>query len=190
MKKVPPRMRKGNGSVKWMLALVAAVLLSLELFLTLFTVDLIEWLCLLGITVVVLGLLALAFYTKRLAASAAVAAFIVYCLTTSIVLKQRNEIRTNTRWFLWSKRYKAQVIATDTAKGELKHREWDGWGFAGADTTVYLVFDPSDLLLTAARNHSSGKFAGIPCEVPLVHRLEDHWYTVLFYTDIDWQHCA
>ena len=65
--------------------------------------------------------------------------------------------------------------------------EWDGWGFAGAgDTTVYLVFDPSDLLLTEAGDHSSGKFAGIPCEVPLVHRLEDHWYTVLFHTDSDW----
>jgi hypothetical protein len=183
-------MRKGNSSVKWILALIAAVLLSIELFLTLFTIDLVEWFCLLVITAIVLGLLVLAFCTKRLAASATIAAFIVYCLTTWIVLKQRNEIRTNTRWFLESKRYKAQVIATDAVNGELKHMEWDGWGFAGSDTTVYLVFDPSILLLVGAANHSPGKFAGIPCEVPLVHRLEDHWYTVLFYTDTDWHHCA
>ncbi len=183
-------MRKSNDSAKWMLALIAAVLLSIELFLTLFTIDLVEWFCLLVITVIVLGLLALAFWTKRLAAGAAIAAFIVYGLTTWIVLKQRNEIRTNARWFLWSKRYKAQVFATDAANGELKHMEWDGWGFAGSDTTVYLIFDPSNSLLTEAGSHSSGKFAGIPCEVPLVHRLEDHWYTVLFYTDTDWNHCA
>ncbi len=130
------------------------------------------------------------FFYKEMAASAAIAAFIVYCLTTWIVLKQRNEIRTNTRWFLWSKKYKAQVLTNDTANGELKHMEWDGWGFAGADTTVYLVFDPNNSLLTAAGNHSPGKFPGIPCKVPLVHRLEDHWYTVLFYTDTNWQHCA
>jgi hypothetical protein len=179
-----------KSPVKWTLALTAVVLLSLELFLTLFTIDLVEWLCLIVITVIVPGLLALAFFTKRLSAGVAIAVFIVYCLTTGIVLRQRNEIRTGTRWFLWSKRYKAQVLATDAANGELQHIEWDGWGFAGADTTVYLVFDPSDSLFTAAGDHSSGKFAGVPCRVPFVHRLEAHWYTVLFYTDTNWQHCA
>jgi hypothetical protein len=107
-----------------------------------------------------------------------------------MVVAHRNEIRTNTRWFLWSKRYRAQVLATDAVNGELKHIEWDGWGFAGEDTTVYLVFDTSDSLLTGAENRSPGKFAGIPCKVPSVHRLEAHWYTVLFYTDTNWQHCG
>jgi hypothetical protein len=179
-----------KSRVRWMLALTAVVLLSLELFLTLFTIDLIEWFCLIVITVIVLGLLVLAFFTKRLSASTAIATFIVYCLTTGIVVVHRNEIRTNTRWFLWSKRYRAQVLATAATNGELKHIEWDGWGFAGADTTVYLVFDPSDSLLTGAEDHSFGKFAGIPCKVPFVHQLEAHWYTVLFYTDTDWHHCA
>jgi Uncharacterised protein family (UPF0149) len=70
--------------------------------------------------------------------------------------------------------------------GELKHIEWDGWGWAGQDTTVYLVFDPSDSLLTAARKHAHGKFEGIPCEVAGVSQLDSHWYAVQFYTNEFW----
>jgi hypothetical protein len=71
----------------------------------------------------------------------------------------------------------------------LKHVEWDGWGFAGSDTVVYLVFDPDNSLASAARIGAPGKLHGIPCEVPHVRRLEHQWYTVLFYTDTDWDHC-
>jgi hypothetical protein len=66
----------------------------------------------------------------------------------------------------------------------LRHIEWESTGFAGvANSTLYLVFDPTDSL-GAAR--SPGKFEGIPCEVLRVHRLERHWYAVLFYTDESW----
>ena len=95
-------------------------------------------------------------------------------------------IRTATRWFVWSHRYKAEVLAQPNATGELKHIEWDGWGWAGQDTTVYLVFDPTDSLSTASRNHRPGKFNGIPCEVPVVDRMEKNWYAVQFYTDEWW----
>ena len=100
-------------------------------------------------------------------------------------------VRDAARWFLWSKSYKTEVLAQlDSARGELKHVEWDGWGFPGAgDTVVYLVFDPNDLLAMAAKNHRPGKFSGIPCEVPRVRRLEGHWYAVMFYTDTSWGHC-
>jgi hypothetical protein len=89
---------------------------------------------------------------------------------------------------IWSRDYKAEVLAQkDSARGELKHVEWDGSGFPGAgDTTVYLVFDPTDALSAAAKSHRPGKFNGIPCEVSLVHRLESHWYAVRFYTDEWW----
>lgn len=100
-------------------------------------------------------------------------------------------IRTTTRWLIWSRDYKAEVLTQPRSiNGDFKHVEWDGWGFAGAgDTTVYLVFDPSDSLSAAAKNHQAGKFDGIPCPVPAVNQLENHWYTVLFYTDEDWNHC-
>jgi hypothetical protein len=59
--------------------------------------------------------------------------------------------------------------------------EWEATGFAGvANNTVYVVFDPTDSLLGAARNHTPGKFSGIPCEVRLVRRLESHWYSIQF----------
>jgi len=96
-------------------------------------------------------------------------------------------VRTAARWLVRSHHYKAQVLAQPaSASGELKHIEWDGWGWAGQDTTLYLVFDPTDSLSAAAKNRSPGKFSGIPCEVFRVRRLESHWYTAQFYTNEFW----
>lgn len=108
-----------------------------------------------------------------------------------LIAKHGLDIRTTSRWLIWSRDYKAEVLAQPTpANGDFKHIEWDGWGFVPAETTVYLVFDPSDSLSRAARSRRSGKFVGIPCTVPEVKRLEKHWYTVLFYTDEDWSYCG
>jgi len=82
--------------------------------------------------------------------------------------------------------YKAEVLVQPIAKGQLKHIEWDGWGMAGQDTTVYLVFDPTNSLSSAAVSKRSGKFNGLPCEVFQVRRLENEWYTVQFYTNESW----
>ena len=100
-------------------------------------------------------------------------------------------IRTTVRWLVGSHDYEAKVLAQPASpSGELKHIEWDGWGFPGAgDTTVYLVFDPTDSLSGAARSNLPGRFDGIPCEVPHVSRLDSHWYTVEFYTDERWGNC-
>lgn len=101
-------------------------------------------------------------------------------------------LRTSTRWLIHSHSYKRQLLAQQTpADGFLKHQEWGGWGSPGAgDTVVYLVFDPSDSLEKAAHSHSRSKFEELPCEVARVGRLESQWYTVLFYTDTDWDHCS
>jgi hypothetical protein len=86
--------------------------------------------------------------------------------------------------------YKEKVFAEPiSAKGDLKHIEWDGWGMFGQDTSVFLVFDPTDSLAMAAISRLPGKFNGIPCEVFLVRRLESHWYTVQNYTDQGWGDC-
>jgi hypothetical protein len=115
----------------------------------------------------------------------------VYLAISLGLFKNAREVRTITRWFFWSKHYKAEVLAQpDSPNGALRHIEWDGWGFPGAgNTVVYLVFDPSDSLWTAARSRSPGKFNGIPCEVYRVRRLESHYYSILFYTGTDWGHC-
>lgn len=116
---------------------------------------------------------------------------VIYCSISLGLFKYSRELQSATRWGLLSKGYKAKVLAQpNPSNGELKHIEWDGWGWGGNDTVEYLVFDPNNSLTTAAKDHLSGKFGGIPCEVPLVRRLEKHWYTVLFYTDETWNNCT
>lgn len=103
-------------------------------------------------------------------------------------LRNEGTIRPSIRWLLWSHSFKAQVMAQPApTDGELRHMEWEATGFAGvANNTIYLVFDPTDSLAVAAKNHSPGKFSGIPCEVVRILRLENHWYSVAFYTDEEW----
>jgi hypothetical protein len=95
-------------------------------------------------------------------------------------LVNSTRIRTSFRWLIFSRQYKRQVLAQGApTNADLKHVDWDGWGFAGIGTSVYLVFDPNDSL-PAAENKPPGKFGISECEglVPIVHRLERHWYTV------------
>jgi hypothetical protein len=137
-------------------------------------------------------LIVVAFRKARKHGLAVVAMLCIFLLLLWPLVRSSDDLHTSTRWLLTSRSYKADVLKEHApSDGSLKHVEWDGWGFAGAgDTTVYLVLDPDDRLADAAKSHLAGKFSGIPCEVVNVHRLERSWYTVLFYTDIDWDHCA
>lgn len=112
----------------------------------------------------------------------------VFLLVAMAVAWNFYSLRTAMKWRAWSHHYQNEVMEqpSNALSGELKHIEWDGWGWAGQDTTVYLVFDPTDSLSTPARNHAHGKFNGIPCEVAGVTQLEDHWYAVQFYTNEFW----
>jgi len=131
------------------------------------------------------------FRTVRRQSVAALSMVVVFGAVSWVLFKVSDDVRTTGRWLIESHKYKAEILVQpDPANGELKHAEWDGWGFAGSDTTVYLVFDPNDSLTAAAKSGSAGKYKGIPCEVPEVRRLENRWYTVLFYTDTDWNHCS
>jgi hypothetical protein len=116
---------------------------------------------------------------------------LVYWAISAVLVDNNTAVREGARWFLWSKRYKAEVLRQPgSVSGELRHAEWDAWGFAGSGTTVvYVVFDPTDSLAAEAKRHRVGRFSGIPCEVPRVRRLENRWYSVMFYTGTDWGHC-
>jgi hypothetical protein len=99
-------------------------------------------------------------------------------------------IRSAARWLIWSNDFKAKVTAQPASpNADFKHLDWDGWGWAGMNTEVYLVFDPTDSLSPAAESHQSGKFRGLPCKVDRVFRLERNWYAAQFYTGTDWDHC-
>jgi hypothetical protein len=142
---------------------------------------------LLCITLVVLLLVASVRKAKRLQASAALA-LVAVIATSFAVLKLQEPIRESLRWLLWSNRLKAELLGSPSPRqGELKHIEWEATGFAGvANDTVYLVFDPTNVLASAVRAGSAGKYAGLPCEVLNVRRLEEFWYSVRFYTDEAW----
>ncbi len=143
------------------------------------------------IPVVSLTLLTTAFRQKGKQRVAALAAFTIFVFFTATLFKNFYSLRNRARWFAYSEPYMRAIAAQPVpASGKLKHIEWDGWGFTGAgDTVVYLVFDPSNSLAVAAKTHEQGKYSGLPCEVVRVQRLEDDWYTVLFYTDTDWDDC-
>lgn len=114
---------------------------------------------------------------------------LVVCLVALVVALAVYGVKNSSaiRWRIGSRSYKAKVLAQPgSPNGEFRHVEWDGWGWAGQDTTVYLVFDPTDSLSAAAKSHQPGKFDGIPCEVTLVRLLESHWYSVQFYTNEFW----
>jgi hypothetical protein len=116
--------------------------------------------------------------------------FPAYWIVSAVLFMNSAELRCRTRWLLHSNEFKTTLMAHSIpANGDLRHIEWDGWGWAGMDTTEYLVYDPTDSLWGAAKSRSPGKFPGIPCEVPRVRRLESHWYSVTFYTDMGWGKC-
>ncbi len=85
---------------------------------------------------------------------------IAFLAVSAALFKAQGTLRPALRWLVWSRRYKAEVMRMpDSSKGELKHLEWDvsGWGTVGR-TIVYLVFDPTDSLSTAAQSHKAGHF--------------------------------
>jgi len=116
----------------------------------------------------------------------------LFFLVSAALLKNEAAIRPKLRWLLFSREFKTQVLAQPLpANGELKHVEWDGWGGAPVgDWTAYVVFDPTDSLSTEAKSNSSGKFRGIPCNVDVVRRLENHWYSVTLSMNEWWDRCG
>jgi hypothetical protein len=72
---------------------------------------------------------------------AALVMVVAYMATSWALIRHSLEIRGTTRWMLWSKDYKTRVLAQpNLVNRSLKHIEWDGWGFAAANTLEYLVF--------------------------------------------------
>jgi hypothetical protein len=100
-------------------------------------------------------------------------------------------VRTAVRWSLLAPFYKKEVLALpQPTDGLLKHIEWDGWGWAGQNTVVYLVLDSSNALAAAATKIGPVRPVGLPCDVYQVRQLEREWFTVHFYTNTSWEHCA
>jgi uncharacterized membrane protein len=127
---------------------------------------------------------------KRGSFRSTLAMLVVFWTISAVLSWNYFAIRTTARWLIHSRDYKSKVLAQPaSANGELQHVEWDGWGWAGMDTTAFLVFDPGNSLSPAAQIGKPGKFHGIPCKVASVRRLESAWYVVLLYSDQSWGQC-
>lgn len=119
------------------------------------------------------------------------AAVVCFWTVSALLFIYASAVRNPVKWLLFSFEYKKEVLAQPVpSNGDFKHLEWDSWGWAGAYSSAYLVFDQADSLALAAKSHQSGKFNGIPCKVPWVSRVQSRWYIVTFYTDEVWGRCS
>jgi hypothetical protein len=127
---------------------VAASLVFIALSLTFASSDLSVVLCF-GIALVS-ALLLFAFGVAEKGRQRLTALLVVMAYVFAAMLLKSNYslVRDHVRWLFLSGGYRARVLAQPPSE-ELKHAEWDGWGFAGADTTVFLVSDPTDSLAVA-----------------------------------------
>jgi hypothetical protein len=120
-----------------------------------------------------------------------VAIIAVYIALAWMLLSNDYPLREKARWAAFASQYKADVLASfPPPPNELRHVSWDAWGWAGMDTYVYLVFDPSDSLRAASSAKSPLKLAGIPCPGNSVQQMEPHWYSVRYFTDEQWGSCG
>lgn len=176
----------------WKYALYMAIGVIVVLLPIVISDSFIGWiLYILSVPVISLCLLAfvlIAAIRRKLLQSLSIFLTLVTYLAVSWVLATNSiNVRATTRWMFWSKTYKAEVMAQPSSpEGGLRHIEWDSWGMAGQDTIMYLIFDPNNSLDLAAKSRASGKAVGLPCDVWKVHRLENHWYSVVFYTNTGW----
>lgn len=87
------------------------------------------------------------------------------------------------RWLVASRQYTSLVLKQqpDPQTG-LRHAEWDGWGWAGMDTSVELVYDPTDTLGREIKDNPKGRFAELAEKTASVQRLGPGWYSLTLYS--------
>jgi len=111
-------------------------------------------------------------------------AILAYGAASFLLFANSSTMRSRIVWTFHAKQYKTAVLNQPSSNG-LKHIEWLGWGFAGADTTMYLAYDPANSL--AHKDAHTGKYGSLHCdEVWKVRLLEDKWYAITFYTNEVW----
>ena len=93
-------------------------------------------------------------------------------------------LRPWARWLASSSRYTNLVLQQEPdPQTGLRHIEWDGWGWAGMDTSVELVYDPTDTLAHEIKYNPKGRFAEIAEKTHFIQRLGRGWYSATLYTD-------
>ncbi len=176
------------------LAITAAAVLCI--YLPIITLDsdsgaILYWLAVLLFT---FGCLVVAFtftFTRKWRDALTLTGIAVVCVSMSVAFFSRSYfLRVSYRWAFHADLYKGQLLARHASiPSGLSYMQWDGWGFAGSDTFVFLVYDPGDRLKHVTRTGFGVKVEGLPCEVQEIRRLERGWYTAVPFTNEDLLSC-
>jgi hypothetical protein len=93
-------------------------------------------------------------------------------------------LRPWARWLISSASYKSQVLSQPAADPSgIRLIDWDGWGWAGSGTDVFLVYDPSDTLTSNNSQEKGKKSVEISKKAQFIQRLERNWYSATLYTN-------
>lgn len=116
-----------------------------------------------------------------------VLAVVAFWCASLLMFHEQEHLRPWARWTIASSSYKSLVMqqTPDPLTG-LRHAEWDGWGWAGMDTSVQLVYDPSGTLGAEIRHRSAGRFPEVARKTASVQRIALGWYSLTLYTNEEW----
>jgi hypothetical protein len=110
-------------------------------------------------------------------------AVVTFVCVSFAMSHSETHLRPWARWLIASSSYKSQVIAQPiTDPSGIRFIEWDGWGWAGMDTNVYLIYDPSDTLKFGAHKVQGKKSVEITEKAQFIQRLEHNWYSATLFT--------
>lgn len=120
---------------------------------------------------------------KRWNSGAALLALFSFLAVSIGMFRSTTHLRPWARWVVASGRYTKLVLSQEPdPQTGLRYIEWDAWGWAGMDTSVELVYDPSDSLAQEIRHNPKGRFAEIAEKTYFVQRLGRGWYSLTLYT--------
>jgi hypothetical protein len=127
------------------------------------------------------------FFTKHWTSPRLVLVALGFLGASVLMFLSTQHLRPWARWLVGSGHFKQEVqLQPANPRTGIRFMEWDGWGFAGSDTIVFLVFDPTDMLGEGLRKHTPSRFAEFAQHVWFYERLERCWYSVTFYTNDPW----
>lgn len=181
---------KGRWWTQPLIGALAAFVFYLP-FLYLKRFDLESLVYLLAVTVVTfaigIGVIARRIIVKRWASRRFLVAVAAFCAVTILMFWRTEGLRPWARWLVASERYKQAVLRQAPGRQSgLRHIEWDGWGWAGMDTSVELVYDPTDSLEQELKQNPKGRFADVAARTAKIERLGKGWYSVTLFTSEAW----
>jgi hypothetical protein len=133
--------------------------------------------------VLCVGIVLRRFFVKRWVSLRPVLVVLGFWGISALMFVSTDRLRPWARWLVASRHYTSLVLKQQAdPKTGLRYAEWDGWGWAGMDTSVELVYDPTDTLGCEIRHNPKGRFAELAEKTAFVQRLGPGWYSLTLYT--------